>query len=171
VNASQTTLAAAPFVQQYVPDVDHWVSAWVGEHRPIGHCFGTLVPVPIVPPLVAARRFTVRHVRSHSEAGRLLSTRAGLTIAEAHDDVGAELVLECREPATGYYAFVVIHSTVRGPTVGGIRSRTYPHRMAALADAVALARSMSYKSALADLPFGGGSPCSTQSNFYRLDGS
>jgi len=29
----------------------HWVSAWVGEHRPIGHCFGTLVPVPKVPPL------------------------------------------------------------------------------------------------------------------------
>lgn len=55
VSASQTTLAAASFVQQYVPDADHWVSAWVGEHRPIGHCFGTLVPVPIVPPLAAPR--------------------------------------------------------------------------------------------------------------------
>lgn len=29
-------------------------------------------------------------------------------------------MLECRESATGYYAFVVIHSTVRGPAIGGI---------------------------------------------------
>jgi leucine dehydrogenase len=65
-------------------------------------------------------------------------------------------VLECREPATGYHAFVVIHSTVRGPAIGGIRRRSYPDRIAALADAAALARGMSYKSALADLPFGGG---------------
>lgn len=55
VNASQTTLAAASFVQGYVADADHWVSAWVGERRPFGHCIGTLVPVPIVPPLVASR--------------------------------------------------------------------------------------------------------------------
>jgi hypothetical protein len=55
VNASQTTLAAASFVQEYVPDADHWVSAWVGERRPFGHCIGTLVPIPIVVPLVAAR--------------------------------------------------------------------------------------------------------------------
>lgn len=55
VSPSQTTLAAASFVQQYVPDADHWVSAWVNERRPFGHCTGTLVPVPIEPPLVASR--------------------------------------------------------------------------------------------------------------------
>lgn len=55
VNASQATLASATFMQEYVADANHWVSAWVGEQRPIGHCFGTLVPVPIVPPLAAPR--------------------------------------------------------------------------------------------------------------------
>lgn len=68
----------------------------------------------------------------------------------------AEVVLECSDPGLGYHAFVAIHSTTRGPALGGIRRWRYPDRSMALEDAVSLARGMSFKSALADLPFGGG---------------
>jgi leucine dehydrogenase len=79
-----------------------------------------------------------------------------MVIRELRSVPDVELALECTDELRGYHAFVVIHSAARGPAVGGIRRAPYPNRAAALQDALALARSMSYKSALADLPFGGG---------------
>jgi leucine dehydrogenase len=58
--------------------------------------------------------------------------------------------------------------------VGGIRRARYPNRAAALEDALGLARSMSCKSAVADLPFGGGKSViwdqgrATRETLYRL---
>ena len=49
----------------------------------------------------------------------------------------------------------VIDSTRRGPAFGGIRRRTYASVSDGIADAAALARAMSLKCALADLPAGG----------------
>src|SRR3546814_2343099 len=57
---------------------------------------------------------------------------------------------------TGLKAIVAIHSTARGPAAGGTRFKSYESEGAALDDALRLSRAMSYKSALAGLPVGGG---------------
>lgn len=50
---------------------------------------------------------------------------------------------------------IAIHSTALGPGAGGCRFWSYPGADDALADALRLAEGMSYKNALAGLPFGG----------------
>jgi leucine dehydrogenase len=60
------------------------------------------------------------------------------------------------DSATGLKALIVIHSTALGPATGGTRFYPYPSWEAALEDALKLAQAMSYKCALAELPFGGG---------------
>jgi len=60
------------------------------------------------------------------------------------------------DAATGMRAIVAIHSTARGPAIGGCRFLHYATEEAALTDVIRLARGMSYKAALADLPHGGG---------------
>lgn len=54
------------------------------------------------------------------------------------------------------HATVAIHSTVRGPALGGTRIRLYPDLDAAIAEACNLAEAMTLKNAVAGLPFGGG---------------
>jgi len=56
----------------------------------------------------------------------------------------------------GARAIIAVHSTHRGPAVGGCRVWRYPVATQALSDALRLSRGMSYKNAMADLPFGGG---------------
>lgn len=58
--------------------------------------------------------------------------------------------------STGLKALIVIHSTALGPATGGTRFYPYASWEAALEDALKLAQAMSYKCALAELPFGGG---------------
>lgn len=53
-------------------------------------------------------------------------------------------------------AVVAIHDTRLGPALGGCRFVEYQHEGAALLDALRLARAMTSKAALADLPHGGG---------------
>jgi len=60
------------------------------------------------------------------------------------------------DPATGMRAIVAIHNTNLGPALGGCRFVTYENTNQAILDAMRLARGMSYKSALANLPLGGG---------------
>ena len=60
------------------------------------------------------------------------------------------------DPKTGLHAIVAIHNTKLGPSLGGCRFLEYPNTGAALYDAMRLARGMSYKSACAGLPLGGG---------------
>lgn len=55
-----------------------------------------------------------------------------------------------------YRGFVAIHSTALGPAVGGTRFWNYPDDEAAIKDLLRLARGMTYKNALAGIPFGGG---------------
>ncbi len=57
---------------------------------------------------------------------------------------------------TGMKAIIAIHNTKLGPALGGCRFIEYPDTATALEDAMRLARGMSYKSALANLPLGGG---------------
>ena len=60
------------------------------------------------------------------------------------------------DEASGLRGAIVIDSTVLGPAAGGCRLWHYADDAALLTDARRLARGMSYKNALAGLPFGGG---------------
>lgn len=57
---------------------------------------------------------------------------------------------------TGMKSIIAIHSTKLGPALGGCRFIPYPDTTTALYDAMRLARGMSYKAALVNLPLGGG---------------
>ncbi|MBL4780684.1 MAG: Glu/Leu/Phe/Val dehydrogenase [Porticoccaceae bacterium] len=60
------------------------------------------------------------------------------------------------DEACGLQAIIAIHDTTLGPAIGGCRYLHYGNTQAALEDAARLAQGMSYKAALAGLPFGGG---------------
>jgi valine dehydrogenase (NAD+) len=72
------------------------------------------------------------------------------------DQGGHEQVVLCQDRATGLRAVIAIHSTALGPALGGTRFYPYPNEAAAVADALNLARGMSYKNAMAGLGHGGG---------------
>jgi len=61
-----------------------------------------------------------------------------------------------RGSRSGIYTFVAVHSTVRGPALGGCRMWSYADSREALRDVLRLSRAMTYKMAVADLPLGGG---------------
>src|SRR5215470_5741680 len=67
-----------------------------------------------------------------------------------------EQVLIARDAATGYHGLIAVHSTALGPAVGGTRFWNYNSEDAALIDVLRLSQGMTYKSALAGLPLGGG---------------
>jgi leucine dehydrogenase len=60
------------------------------------------------------------------------------------------------DAGSGLRAVIAIHSTALGPAAGGCRMWPYAAVPDAVADALRLSRGMSYKNAMADLPFGGG---------------
>ncbi|HSH57705.1 MAG TPA: Glu/Leu/Phe/Val dehydrogenase dimerization domain-containing protein [Halomonas sp.] len=60
------------------------------------------------------------------------------------------------DAASGLRAIIAIHDTTRGPALGGLRIYPYASEADALTDVLRLSRGMSYKSAMADLPLGGG---------------
>lgn len=67
-----------------------------------------------------------------------------------------EQVVFVSEPQAGLKAIIAIHNTSRGPALGGCRMWNYAHEDDAIADALRLSKGMTYKSALAGLPLGGG---------------
>ncbi|MFQ5777788.1 MAG: Glu/Leu/Phe/Val dehydrogenase dimerization domain-containing protein [Terriglobia bacterium] len=67
-----------------------------------------------------------------------------------------EQVIAFQNRATGLRGFLALHDTTRGPALGGVRLWPYSSEEEALADALQLARAMTYKAALAELPCGGG---------------
>ncbi|MFW5662029.1 MAG: Glu/Leu/Phe/Val dehydrogenase dimerization domain-containing protein, partial [Oceanicaulis sp.] len=73
---------------------------------------------------------------------------------KAFDD--HEKVLFATDPATGLKAILAVHSTARGPAVGGCRMWKYDSSADALTDVLRLSQGMSYKNVMADLPIGGG---------------
>ncbi|MGC3872344.1 Glu/Leu/Phe/Val family dehydrogenase [Halomonas sp. GXIMD04776] len=75
----------------------------------------------------------------------------------AHPDFDHhEQIIYGNDRASGLQAIIAIHNTCRGPALGGLRIHAYPTEERALADALRLSRGMTYKSAIADLPLGGG---------------
>ena len=79
-----------------------------------------------------------------------MDLRAGL------EEFGHEQVTVCRDGGAGYVGILAVHSTVLGPAVGGTRLWSYGSFDEAMTDALRLSRGMTYKNALAGLPFGGG---------------
>jgi leucine dehydrogenase len=67
-----------------------------------------------------------------------------------------ELVARLRDEKTGLNGWIAIHSTKLGPATGGTRYLAYRTPDDALQDALQLSRAMTYKCALAGVPFGGG---------------
>jgi leucine dehydrogenase len=57
---------------------------------------------------------------------------------------------------SGLFTIVAVHSTVLGPALGGCRMWTYHDSRSAMRDAMRLSRAMTFKSAVAGLPLGGG---------------
>jgi leucine dehydrogenase len=78
------------------------------------------------------------------------------SIAAALEGWDGEQVVCRHDKSSGSWMFVAMHSTVRGPAGGGTRLRTYGKPVEGLADAMQLARAMTLKAAMADLPIGGG---------------
>ena len=79
-----------------------------------------------------------------------------MEIIEKVTNTDHERVLFARDTASGYRGIIVIHSTALGPAVGGTRFWNYATDEEALTDAFRLSRGMTYKTALARLPLGGG---------------
>jgi leucine dehydrogenase len=67
-----------------------------------------------------------------------------------------EKVVFGHDKASGLKAIIAIHDTTRGPALGGCRMWSYASDEEALRDVLRLSRGMTYKSALANLPLGGG---------------
>jgi len=67
-----------------------------------------------------------------------------------------EQVVFCHDRESGLKALIAIHNTARGPALGGCRMWPYGSEAEAVTDALRLSRGMTYKSALAELPYGGG---------------
>lgn len=65
-------------------------------------------------------------------------------------------IVFCNDQETGLKAIIAIHNTQRGPALGGCRMWSYANDEEALTDVMRLSKGMTYKSALANLPLGGG---------------
>jgi leucine dehydrogenase len=79
-----------------------------------------------------------------------------MSVFEHREFDGHEQVVFCHDPASGLKAIIAIHNTNRGPALGGCRMWPYASEAEALTDVLRLSRGMTYKSALAELPYGGG---------------
>lgn len=79
-----------------------------------------------------------------------------MSIFDAHDFDSHEQVMFCYDAASGLKAIIAIHNTNLGPSLGGCRFWPYTSEEEALKDVLRLSRGMTYKSALANLKFGGG---------------
>lgn len=78
-----------------------------------------------------------------------------MSIFDHADFSSHEQVIFANDPVSGLKAIIAIHNSCRGPALGGLRIHPYRNDDQALGDVLRLSRSMTYKSALANLPHGG----------------
>ncbi len=79
-----------------------------------------------------------------------------LQLFDAMAREGFEELLALHDAKSGMRALLAIHDSSRGPAFGGIRRWSYAVNSTALMDALRLARAMTRKCVLLDLPCGGG---------------
>src|SRR5829696_3684420 len=85
-----------------------------------------------------------------------LSRRNLAAIGRDLETLDHEELLVRRGRRSGLFTIVAVHSTARGPSLGGCRMWSYADSRDAVADALRLSRAMTFKAAVADLPQGGG---------------
>jgi valine dehydrogenase (NAD+) len=88
-----------------------------------------------------------------------IATRPPLapTLSRTDSDDDHEQVVIRQDPDTGLRLIVAVHSTVLGPSLGGMRLKRYPGGLReALTDVLALSRTMTLKASAAGLDLGGG---------------
>ena len=79
-----------------------------------------------------------------------------MEILEQMGAEGHEQLVAVSDNSSGLKAIIAIHDTTLGPACGGTRIWPYESEQEAIWDALRLSRAMTYKSAAADLPLGGG---------------
>jgi leucine dehydrogenase len=79
-----------------------------------------------------------------------------MSVFQQDDFDGHEQVAFFNDDETGLRAIIAVHNTNLGPALGGVRMWPYASDDEAVRDVLRLSRGMTYKSALAGLPFGGG---------------
>ena len=79
-----------------------------------------------------------------------------MEILEQMGAEGHEQLVVVSDAGSGLKAIIAIHDTTLGPACGGTRIWPYKSEQEAIWDALRLSRAMTYKSAAADLPLGGG---------------
>ncbi|MBX7150346.1 leucine dehydrogenase [bacterium] len=79
-----------------------------------------------------------------------------LSFYEIIQTMGHEQVLICQDLHENYCAIFALHNTRLGPAIGGTRLWRYDRFENAMTDALRLSRGMTYKCAMAGIPFGGG---------------
>ena len=79
-----------------------------------------------------------------------------MEILEQMGAEGHEQLVVVSDAGSGLKAIIAIHDTILGPACGGTRIWPYKSEREAIWDALRLSRAMTYKSAAADLPLGGG---------------
>lgn len=72
-------------------------------------------------------------------------------------DYDDHILVTARQDAdSGLRAFIAIHNDYRGPAIGGCRILDYGLTDLAITDVLRLSRGMTYKNAIAGIPYGGG---------------
>jgi len=78
------------------------------------------------------------------------------TVFEDESFSDHEQIVFCHDKPSGLKAIIALHSTQLGPAMGGTRMWDYQASHQALTDVLRLSRGMTYKNAVAGIPFGGG---------------
>ena len=79
-----------------------------------------------------------------------------MNVLEYMERYGYEQLSVYTDTGVGLRAFIAIHDTTLGPALGGVRVWPHATEDEAVMDVLRLGRAMTYKSAAAGLPFGGG---------------
>lgn len=79
-----------------------------------------------------------------------------MELFQSKDFDAHEQVVFASDPKHGFKAIIAVHNTRLGPAIGGCRIRKYEDEAEAVTDVLRLSRGMSYKAAVAGVPFGGG---------------
>ena len=96
----------------------------------------------------------MRKVEASTDTGE--EVRAPSSFENLLWDWDGETAVIRRDPESGAWIFVCLHSTRLGPAGGGTRMKVYATPAEALEDAMRLSAAMTRKLAIAGLPFGGG---------------
>lgn len=78
-----------------------------------------------------------------------------LSALELGTQLGHEEVILLHDRESGLKGVIAIHDSTFGPSVGGTRMRAYQNYNDAVIDALRLARAMTYKATMVEMPYGG----------------